>query len=514
MRQLEDLDDPLLLHCFSFLTPLPDLFNVAASCRRFRDLALDRRSWLFVTHAAAAAAAAPRRAERAPAPALPPWAASNASLGSPAAAAEAAAAAAAAAGDGTPHWYRSQFATLDAAVAASRPGDTILLEAGPAPHAVSAPLAVPHPVLILGGGVEAGECVLQGSPGLDALLDFRQAGPWQRAAAPGANLRACAQAGRASGRLANLTLRATSGACVAHTRGRLTVQGCNLECDARGLPHLVAPLLTRAASWPRIPPTPAVGAAAALPHPAAPGPALAAATGAAAQRGASKRAAAGDGDCATGTGGGAAAEEPPAAKRLRAWRDTASAAAGPGVLSVAESRIKAVGCAVELRGSGRLSAVRAIYNSSHTLIWLEVDSADFPPDFPAGGRHVSAASRAPAANAGDAPASDAAAAAAGSSSGGGGGGGLGAAGWAPGPAAHPATPLPSWAVRAAAAGFDAAAFQRRAQRLAAAAAAPAADAQPRRGAAGEQPAGAAGMELKAEEWCVRHHAAMSPPPKP
>jgi hypothetical protein len=38
---------------------------------------------------------------------------------------------------------------------------------------------------------------------------------------------------RASGRLANLTLRAVSGACVAHTRGRLTVQvstvaGCHL----------------------------------------------------------------------------------------------------------------------------------------------------------------------------------------------------------------------------------------------------------------------------------------------
>ena len=32
-RHLDDLDDPVLLHVFSFLQPLPDLFNVAASCR-------------------------------------------------------------------------------------------------------------------------------------------------------------------------------------------------------------------------------------------------------------------------------------------------------------------------------------------------------------------------------------------------------------------------------------------------------------------------------------------------
>lgn len=31
--QLGDLDDHTLLACFSHLTPLPDLFNVAASCR-------------------------------------------------------------------------------------------------------------------------------------------------------------------------------------------------------------------------------------------------------------------------------------------------------------------------------------------------------------------------------------------------------------------------------------------------------------------------------------------------
>lgn len=32
-RQLGDLDDACILHIFSFLTPLPDLFNIAGCCR-------------------------------------------------------------------------------------------------------------------------------------------------------------------------------------------------------------------------------------------------------------------------------------------------------------------------------------------------------------------------------------------------------------------------------------------------------------------------------------------------
>ena len=41
------------------------------------------------------------------------------------------------------------------------------------PHLVAAPVMVPHPVHILGGGVEAGECVLLGARGIEAILDFR-----------------------------------------------------------------------------------------------------------------------------------------------------------------------------------------------------------------------------------------------------------------------------------------------------------------------------------------------------
>lgn len=42
-----------------------------------------------------------------------------------------------------------------------------------APHAIAAPIIVPHPVHILGGGSSAGECVLAGAKGIEALLDFR-----------------------------------------------------------------------------------------------------------------------------------------------------------------------------------------------------------------------------------------------------------------------------------------------------------------------------------------------------
>lgn len=111
--------------------PLP----VTATVQRFRDLALDRRSWLYVTHAAV-----PERGSEAPRrrrflQATP----SSASLSCPQAAKAGGAADAAAGGaepddNGGPHWYRSQFGSLAAALAASRPGDTILLEPGPGGH--------------------------------------------------------------------------------------------------------------------------------------------------------------------------------------------------------------------------------------------------------------------------------------------------------------------------------------------------------------------------------------------
>ncbi|PSC68547.1 F-box SKIP5 [Micractinium conductrix] len=444
---LDDCPSGLLRAIFSHLDPLPDLFRVAQSCRRFRDLALDRHSWLYVTHAAAAtthddaaASASPGSAEQqqrrrrslAPAPSPDGPAATATPEG--------------------PHWYRSQFSSLEAALAASRPGDTILLEPGPAPHRVPAMLVVPHPVHILGGGAASGECVVEGARGLEALVDFR-----------------------ASGRLANLTLRATAGACVAHTRGRLTVQSCTLECDARGLPHLAAPLIARAVSCPpqTLPP-----AGQLLPLPALPGAqpaAAAAAVGAQPAVGSKRRMP-------------AAEQAVPGPKRPRSWLAAGAAAAGAGVLRVVETRIKAQGLAVDLRGSGQLAGVRAIYSTGHALVWLEVDSANAAPS---GGTSTSGMA-VPAGKAATAAVDAAAAAAA-----------------APSPAAPPpGTPLPSWLGKAAAAGFDAAAFQRRLQQRAAL---PPDDVQQHVQQQALQAGGAGDMERKAEAWCCLHHTSLAAP---
>ena len=110
--------------------------------QRFRDLALDRRSWLLVSHGAGA------EAER---------------------------------GSGGTT-YRRSLPTLREAVAASRPGDTILLEAGAPHHAHN--IILPWPLRIMGGGAGPADTALVGPASPDPMLDFR-----------------------ASGRLTNLTVR-------------------------------------------------------------------------------------------------------------------------------------------------------------------------------------------------------------------------------------------------------------------------------------------------------------------
>lgn len=256
------------------------------------------------------------------------------------------------------------------------------------PHRVASTLLVHHPVHILGGGAEAAECLLVGERGLEALLDFRwalaacctccaacgvrsglpaaqQAGRWAQMAPPAPPsplLRAHLGFGprsphrlpllhpfRASGRLANLTLRATAGACVAHSRGRLTVQGCTLECNARGLPHLAAPLLTRAVSGPLQPATPAAhpGPKPVLPAPvpvAFAAPTAAAAAAALQRRVGEKRPLSPAAELADPASLASLALPP--AKRLCGWP-----AAGAGVLSVVETRIRVRACSqLELAG--------------------------------------------------------------------------------------------------------------------------------------------------------------------
>lgn len=169
---------------------------------------------------------------------------------------------------------------------------------------------------------------------------------------------------------------------------------------------------------------------------------------------------------------------------------------------------------MELRGSGQLAGVRAIYSTGHALVWLEVDSANSKA-VPVGSGSSRAAVPAPA----GAPVADAAVHA-----------GQPPLGWscvasngtaAGSQAAAPAVPggavpgssLPSWLTKAAAAGFDAAAFQVKAQQLAAVAAAPhtapALEQQPQlrqqQGASS-----AASLDQKAEAWCTLHHSTLAP----
>ncbi|KAK9841986.1 hypothetical protein WJX81_002803 [Elliptochloris bilobata] len=183
--RLEDLDDGCLLEVLKHLTPLPDLFCTSRVNRRFRRLASDTRLWKLVTGAAtpADAAGGRRLAGR--------------------------------------HGRRA-YPTLQAAVAASRPGDTIELEAAQVHEA--ADIAVRWPVRLRGGGAAPEDTVLLCPAGADAALVFS-----------------------ASGVLGNLSVHSGAIACLVHHRGRVMVQGCVLTCHAApGLGHLFAPLVTLA----------------------------------------------------------------------------------------------------------------------------------------------------------------------------------------------------------------------------------------------------------------------------
>ncbi|KAK9813155.1 hypothetical protein WJX72_009933 [[Myrmecia] bisecta] len=130
--QLEDLDDACLINIFSRLTPLPDLFSVSRSCRRFRELTTDGRMWLLVS------------TEVGPGRRL----------------------------SASGRHCRCMFPTLHEAVAASRPGDTIIIEPGET-H-IAQDVAIPWPLQLLGGGSMPESTVLTCPKGADAAaLDFR-----------------------------------------------------------------------------------------------------------------------------------------------------------------------------------------------------------------------------------------------------------------------------------------------------------------------------------------------------
>ena len=127
---------------------------------------------------------------------------------------------------GIPQEYRQQFTTLQSAIAASRPGDTILLEPG-LPHEASNVL-ISHPLHILGGS-SPDHCIIHSSSSTDRSTD-----PVLIFAA--------------TGRISNITLRGGLGGCIAHYSGRVEIEDCTLRCHAKGLRHLASPLVSLATS--------------------------------------------------------------------------------------------------------------------------------------------------------------------------------------------------------------------------------------------------------------------------
>lgn len=99
---------------------------------------------------------------------------------------------------------------------------------------------------------------------------------------------------RASGKLFNLSIRSQLGSCITHHCGKLSVEQVAMECDTEGLDHLVSPMATLAVSPGA---TPCSGHLA-LPH------------------------------------------AHPARKRKSEMEEGGRMLAGPGVLSVVESKIK------------------------------------------------------------------------------------------------------------------------------------------------------------------------------
>lgn len=129
-RHMSDLDDGCLLHILRRLTPLPDLFSIAATCKRFKQLTNDARLSVLVTQH--------KTQEQ------------RLNIG------------------------RRVLPTLQDAVHASRAGDTIVLEAGQAHNARD--VVIPWPLKLIGSGAAAEDTLLLCPKGPEAALDFRSTG--------------------------------------------------------------------------------------------------------------------------------------------------------------------------------------------------------------------------------------------------------------------------------------------------------------------------------------------------
>ncbi|XP_068660752.1 F-box protein SKIP5 isoform X2 [Aristolochia californica] len=167
---ISNLDDGCLMHIFSFLTPIPDRYNTALVCHRWRHLACHPHHWLRVDR-------------------------SIKNLSQP-----------------------GVFPNLETAISAARPGDTILIAAGGS-H-VAHNIQIKKPLCLMGGGDRPDDTLLIC---LEGAFEF---------------LATC--------KIANLTVRAELGCCLLHRSGRLTIEGCILQCEENPLDYLSCPIVSTA----------------------------------------------------------------------------------------------------------------------------------------------------------------------------------------------------------------------------------------------------------------------------
>ncbi|KAH7387247.1 hypothetical protein KP509_16G012400 [Ceratopteris richardii] len=167
------LDDGCLVRIFSFLIPLP-----ARVCRRWHGLASDRRMWLRVENQM------------------------NVSLLQP-----------------------LVFPTLQDAVTAAKPGDTIIISSGET-H-ISSNIFIDKPLCLLGDGMSPEDTLLFCPRGFESALEFS-----------------------ASSRVANLTILAELGTCLLHRKGSLVVENCALRCREHPLEHLSCAIVSTADAVP------------------------------------------------------------------------------------------------------------------------------------------------------------------------------------------------------------------------------------------------------------------------
>lgn len=172
---IQSLDDGCLMHIFGFLSPIPDRYNTALVCHRWRFLACHPRLWLRVER--------PIKNLR----------------------------------------EAGVYPSLEAAISAARPGDTILIAADG--NHVASNIQIKKPLCLIGAGNVPDDTVLTCSRGSDSAFEF---------------LSTC--------KVANLTIRAELGCCLLHRGGRLIIEGCVLQCEENPLDYLSFPIMSTASN--------------------------------------------------------------------------------------------------------------------------------------------------------------------------------------------------------------------------------------------------------------------------